>query len=738
MYLKIIVTTILLMFFFNIHCKSTESELDLDLDHKEKKEAEKEKAGNLLELGGTTVEVDRDVKTQSVSEYNIELGELSIIPRKNASAQLMLAPGVLVTNAGGDGHAHSTYMRGFAAKEGQDIEFMLEGIPVNEVSNPHGHGYTDIHFIIPEVVKSVKVKEGPFDSDQGDFAFAGSADYKLGVTERGSRISTGYGLWNSSRALLLIAPENQDEKTFGAFEFFTTDGFGKNRATMRSSALAKYSGGGKYFDYSLTASGYISQYDQAGVLRMDDYEAGRVGFFDTYDQNQGGNSRRFLAAFDMFSGEKGKSEFDQLLYFGHKSMKVKENFTGFKNDVDEFGVPRPVQRGDNLELRYNVFQVGAKGKFNRYGTVFNRDQLFETGYSIRFDHGNSSQLKISSELGNPYAKVFDDGFSVGNISGFAGYNIQLLEFLKIRSGLRTDTFLFNVIKKSEPNAPLQEKSDNPDQSIQAYGFTLNPRTGIDVNIFKGLNAIFSYGHATRSVDAISLSDNEAAPFARSHQIEGGFSYNYGKKGDSIYSRIQVGYVFAKIDKDMSFNPDLGRNLSVGPSVRHAFLFSGRIMFGNWFDSLTNTGYTFGYWDSTVPDSHNKGDLIENVPSFILKQDIAVNKQIGKLAISEIPVTGRIGAGFTFMPGIPLRYQERGKPIYLLNLGGEVRLWYFTFGTEIKNLLNLKYHAAEFNYSSNFNGPESTGSKLPQKHFVAGEPFHIFFSLTWHFEELFSN
>ncbi len=737
MYMKNIIILLISLIFLNIAAEDIDLDLDLDLE-KPKKEKEEEETVNVFELGGTTVEVDRNVKAQSISSYNIELGELSIIPRRNASEQLMLAPGVLITNAGGDGHAHSTYMRGFAAKEGQDIEFLVDGVPLNEISNPHGHGYTDLHFIIPEVVKTVSIKEGPFDPEQGDFAFAGSADYKLGVAERGSRISTGYGLWNSSRSLLLIAPENQDEQTFGAFEFFTTDGFGKNRAAMRSSAIGRYSGGGDYFSYKATVFGYISKYDQAGVLRLDDYENGRIGFFDTYDQNQGGNSRRFLASFNLFSGEKNKSELDQVAYFGYRSMKMKENFTGFKNDVDQFGVSRPVQRGDNLELRYNVFQVGAKGKFNRYGTVFERDQLLEMGYSIRFDHGDSSQFRLSSELGNPYSELFDDSFSVGNISGFAGYNIQLLEFLRLRTGLRIDTFLFNVIKKSEPHSPLQETTDYPDQSIQAYGFTLNPRTGIDVNIFKGLNAIFSYGHATRSVDAMSLSDNEAAPFARSHQIEGGLSYSYGKEGDSIYSRIQAGYVFAKIDKDMSFNPDLGRNLSVSPSVRHAFLFSGRIMLGNWFDSLTNIGYTFGYWDSTVPDSHNKGDLIENVPSFILKQDIAVNRQIGKLTISEIPVTGRIGAGFTYMPGMPLRYQERGKPMYLLNLCGEARVWYFTAGMEIRNLLNLKYHSAEFNYSSNFNGPESVGSKLPQKHFVAGEPFYIFFSLTWHFEELFSN
>ena len=76
-------------------------------------------------------------------------------------------------------------MRGFDAHDGQDIEFTVGGVPINESGNLHGNGYSDTHFIIPELVESLHIVEGPFDPRQGNYAVAGSADYELGLAERG-------------------------------------------------------------------------------------------------------------------------------------------------------------------------------------------------------------------------------------------------------------------------------------------------------------------------------------------------------------------------------------------------------------------------------------------------------------------------------------------------------------------------------------------------------------------------
>ncbi|MEM1009558.1 MAG: Plug domain-containing protein, partial [Myxococcota bacterium] len=125
------------------------------------------------------VEGQRTRKNESHSTFRIRLEQLSIIPFKDITETMMMAPSLLVTNHGGDGHAPEIFLRGFSAGEGQDLEFLVQGIPLNEVSNPHGHGYIDPYFIPPEFVQSFTLTEGAFDAAQGNFAVAGTADYRL-------------------------------------------------------------------------------------------------------------------------------------------------------------------------------------------------------------------------------------------------------------------------------------------------------------------------------------------------------------------------------------------------------------------------------------------------------------------------------------------------------------------------------------------------------------------------------
>ena len=127
--------------------------------------------------------------------------QLAEVPRANASELLKLAPGILLTNEGGEGHAEQVFLRGFDAREGQDIEFTVGGVPINESGNLHGNGYADTHFIIPELVQSLRVVEGPFDPRQGNYAVAGSADYELGLAQRGLTAKLHRGSFGTQRVL---------------------------------------------------------------------------------------------------------------------------------------------------------------------------------------------------------------------------------------------------------------------------------------------------------------------------------------------------------------------------------------------------------------------------------------------------------------------------------------------------------------------------------------------------------
>lgn len=682
-----------------------------------------------IKLRDATVLGRRQQKSDAASLFRIELGSLRIIPRRNAGEQLMMAPGVLTINHGGEGHAQETFMRGFAAGEGQDIEFLLDGVPLNEVSNPHGHGYADLHFIPPEFVQRLDITEGVFYASQGDFAFAGTANYRLGVAERGARLSYRGGMFNSHRMVLLYAPPNEPAETFAGFELYRTDGYGANRAAQRALGLGRYliTDTGT-FRASISVYGYAARYDQAGVIRQDDFEAGRIGFYETYDQLQGGESNRLMLTADTSFGPRS-SRFQQVLFAEFRTMRIRENFTGWLNDVsfEPDGTPVGVQRGDGSETRYQVFRAGSRGQYTLTINAFKRQQLLALGYAIRLDHGNSGLFRIRPVTGIPYRRIFDFDFTTINLAGWLQTQLQVVSWLTMRAGVRIDTFSFGVLNLNLPSSDREGRRETT-QTSQAFGFAVNPRATMDFLLTKGLHLVLSYGQGTRSTEAAALSDNETAPFAKAQVADAGLAYSFGQMGKGFFLKAQLSYVFSYVDKDLIFDEEQGRNVLTSASQRHAVLFGTRMKVDRWFDALVNVGYAYATREDT-------GELFPYIPQLVVRADVAVNGPLFKWKVGGLPVIGRAGLGFTFVPGRPLPFQEFGDPFYLLSFGASVRFWHVEVGVEARNLLNLQYRNAEFNYASNFIGPGAVPPRLPQRHFAAGEPFNIMGTLTLHIEDM---
>ncbi|HLM48494.1 MAG TPA: TonB family protein, partial [Myxococcaceae bacterium] len=67
----------------------------------------------------------------AVGDFQIPVGQLADVPRNSASDLMLLAPGVMLSNHGGEGHADTIFIRGFDAGQGKDVEFRLNGVPLN-------------------------------------------------------------------------------------------------------------------------------------------------------------------------------------------------------------------------------------------------------------------------------------------------------------------------------------------------------------------------------------------------------------------------------------------------------------------------------------------------------------------------------------------------------------------------------------------------------------------------------
>src|SRR5262249_10129604 len=105
--------------------------------------------------------------------------DLQSRPLSREGEILESVPGVVVTQHSGDGKANQYFIRGFNLDHGTDFRTDLDGMPINEPSHAHGQGYTDLNFLIPELVDYVDYKLGVYHAELGDFSSAGGAELHL-------------------------------------------------------------------------------------------------------------------------------------------------------------------------------------------------------------------------------------------------------------------------------------------------------------------------------------------------------------------------------------------------------------------------------------------------------------------------------------------------------------------------------------------------------------------------------
>ena len=93
-------------------------------------------------------------------------------------------------------------LRGFNLDHGTDFATYVDAMPVNLRSNAHGQGYSDLNFIIPELVQRIDYRKGPYFADEGDFSSAGAARLSLVDTLPQGIATVTLGSYGYQRALL--------------------------------------------------------------------------------------------------------------------------------------------------------------------------------------------------------------------------------------------------------------------------------------------------------------------------------------------------------------------------------------------------------------------------------------------------------------------------------------------------------------------------------------------------------
>mgnify|MGYP003619966883 FL=1 len=144
--------------------------------------------------------------TTAASSQTIRTRDFELQPMESPAEILHQVPGLFTAQHAGGGKADQIFLRGFDADHGTDVAIFMDMLPVNLRSHAHGHGYADLHFLIPETVARLEVFQGPYFADFGDFATAGAVNLVPRESFDESFVRYEVGSFDTRRYLAVLSP----------------------------------------------------------------------------------------------------------------------------------------------------------------------------------------------------------------------------------------------------------------------------------------------------------------------------------------------------------------------------------------------------------------------------------------------------------------------------------------------------------------------------------------------------
>jgi iron complex outermembrane receptor protein len=682
--------------------------------------------GRADELGAVaTVQAETRSEARGNNDYRLDRKLLEAAPHADAAELLKGAPGMVVARIEGDAVGHRLMLRGFDADHGQDIELSVDGVPVNQPSHIHGQGYADLGFLIPETVRSLRVVEGVYDPAQGDFAVAGSADFELGVEQRGARVSTSYGRFDTFRELALWAPEGQPNETFAAVQFRKTRGFGQNRASTSGALVAQGALGTNKLRLILHGSAYAARADTANVLRRDDIDAGRVGFYDVYPyptaESQNGSSLRAqLSAKLRWRGDDGANG-ELSLFALFNDFRLLANYTGFseRSQIQ----PSWVGRGDLIEQLHQSRTVGLKARHRsaRWQPAEWGASTLEFGLSARVDRIDQAQNLLEAPANTTWDRRIDADVTAADLGGYFDLDLELGKYVKLKGGVRADVLAYRIGDALQNFIPsYRQETYLVGYRRSAAGIATGPRVVLEATPWQPLTLSVAYGEGYRSPQALLLDEGEPAPFTKVRSADAGLRLKLLERAS-----LRASAFYTQLGQDIVFEPTEGRAEPAGPSTRLGGVLYAEANPLPWLHAAASLTYVRAKLDEPPPrtaenpsPAFEKGQLLPYVPPVVLRVDASAEHAL--VDWRAHPLIGRVGLGFTYWSPRPLPYGEETASVALLD--GELALRYrmATLSLQMLNLADARYSALELVAASNWD-PTAIPSRVPMRHVIAGAP-----------------
>jgi hypothetical protein len=493
-------------------------------------------APRALELAPVSVtgHYDNGVGTSDAASQGVVLGErLADLPLLRPGEVLETVPGLVVTQHSGDGKANQYFLRGYNLDHGTDFATSVDNVPINMPTNAHGQGYTDLNFLIPELVDVIDYQKGPYFARNGDFSSAGSAQifYVDHLDKNIADLTFGS---HDDRRVLLAGSVPFGSLRLGATQsgpdsprlLYAIEGEKKDGPWALAEKLRKLNAvlaltdGTRADGWSIGAKAYSAHWDSTDQVPLELVQSGVLCRYCAVDPTDGGDTKRFILNGEWHRQTDGGYT-RASAYFQHVELQLWSDFT-FDNDRSDSAAPpgatdfpflgsatRNSDQFSQLEHRNIVGGDLVRG-WNHL--LLGLESVTEVGARLRVDRIDVSLLDTVARV--PQYTVSADRVTQADLGLYVQNSTRWNPWLRSLVGVRTETIAMRQEDVTPTTPGLNNGSASATKGLPKLSLIFGPwdETEFFVNGGFGLHSNDARGVVDR-YDPTSADPHNAANYA---------------------------------------------------------------------------------------------------------------------------------------------------------------------------------------------------------------------------------
>lgn len=423
---------------------------------------------------------DNAVGTSDAASQGVITTELIVNrPALRTGELLEFVPGLIVTQHSGDGKANQYFLRGFNLDHGTDFATYVDGMPVNMRTHAHGQGYSDLNFLIPELVQRIDYKKGPYFAGEGDFASAGSARIRLADKLPQGQASVSVGQHGYVRGVVADSLSAGPGTLLYGLEVHRNNGpWDVPERVRKYSGVLRYSQGTSDDGFSVTGMAYKNSWNATDQVPLRAVESGQIGRFGSLAPSDGGDTSRYSLSYAMRKRTDNRL-FELDAYLIRSQLELNSDFTYFLADPEQ---------GDQFQQSERRTVAGVNASESWAMELFGLPLRNKLGVQARYDRLSPVGLYNTVERVRQ-STVREDRVRESSIGLYGENTVQWLPWLRSVAGVRYDAYRFKVDSSIDGN------------SGSANDHVVSPKLSLILGPWSKTEFFINYGKGFHSNDA---------------------------------------------------------------------------------------------------------------------------------------------------------------------------------------------------------------------------------------------